>query len=759
MNETTIKLPVSGMTCVSCARSIEAALEKVPAIKSSTANFPARNVQVTFDSAAVSVDEISNVIRSAGFEVVKTTSEKSLSQASRDAELKVHNRQWSRFWFGLCLTLPIFVISMGRDFGLLGNWSHAPWVNWSMLLLATAVQFVVGSEYFASAWQAIRNRFFSMDVLVTIGAMTAYLYSVWVLIAPWFGVGGHGAHVYFETSATILTLILLGRIVETGAQRRTGAALEKLVGLQVQTARVLRNLSEVEVRIEEIELGDLVVVRPGDRVPVDGQVRSGTSSIDESLLTGESIPVNKDKGDRVFAGTINQTGLLHVAVTSSSTETVLAQIVAQVEKAQSTKAPIQKLADQVSNVFVPIVLTIAAATFIVWAFVVGDFEAGMLHAISVLIISCPCALGLATPLAVMVGMGRGAEMGVLFKSSEALQTMHSVSHLILDKTGTITAGQLVVTDVVPARPAPEARERLLNLAQSVESGSEHPIAQAILKYAQSQLLHGNQSLHVTEFQAIPGKGAQGRVDGSLVRVGTRRWFIEVGILLPQPLADRADDLESQAKTTLWLAADSEVLGLIAVADTLKPTSRDAISDLKTLGLRLSLLTGDNQRTAASMAKQVGIESVAAEVLPADKALRVTELQESSGRGGKNRVAMVGDGINDAPALAQADIGVAIGTGADIAIESADVTLIRGDLAVLPKAFALSRATMRIIKQNLFWAFAYNTALIPIAAGVLAGVPFVPHFLRELHPIMAAFAMVFSDLVIVVNALRLRRVKL
>ncbi len=798
MSETTIELPVSGMTCASCARSIELALDKVAAVQSSTVSFPLRSVRVTYDDSIVTRDQIARVIRSVGFDVVESSTPGKLSEAKQNAERLVQQRQWRRFILGTVLTLPIFVISMGRDFGLLGQWASANWVNWFLWILATPVQFVVGAEYYSNAWKALKNRFASMDVLVSIGATTAYLYSVWIVLALTFDLHHWGHHVYFETSATIITLILLGRIVETGAQRRTGAAIEKLVGLQAQTARVLRNLTEVDLPINELQLGDIVVVRPGGRVPVDGQVRNGSSTIDESMLTGESLPINKQKGDNVFAGTMNQQGMLHVSVNSLSSDSLLSQIVAQVEKAQATKAPIQKLADQVSNVFVPIVLAVAAVTFLVWAWVIGDYETGIIRMITVLIISCPCAMGLATPLAVMVGMGRGAEMGVLFKSSEALQTMRLVNHLILDKTGTVTTGKLTVTDTIAVVDSPESEQRLLRLAAAVESGSEHPMAQAIVSHVAQRLgnerdrVVPNSSNRFSEatgnigtatgiqsrlkdieaFEAIPGCGAQARVDGGLVRIGTDRWLRENGVELPPLLVDTADRLQRQAKSVLWVSQESQILGLIALADTAKPTAAAAIAELKAMGMGLSLLTGDNRRTALAIAQQVGIDSVEAEVLPSQKAEKVIELQDrlqdtdtigdSHGRRNtrqKNCVAMVGDGINDAPALAQADIGIAIGTGTDIAIESADVTLINGDLLGLPKALRLSRATMRVIKQNLFWAFAYNVLLIPVAAGVLAGFVFLPIYLRQLHPIMGAMAMVLSDLVIVVNALRLRKITL
>jgi Cu+-exporting ATPase len=786
MSETTIELPVSGMTCASCARSIELALNKVPAVKHSTVSFPLRRVQVTFDDQAATADDLVSAIRSAGFDVIERQSGESLSEVRRRSEDDSYTRQMRRFLLGLSLTLPVFVISMGRDFGIWGHWSHASWVNWLLWILATPVQFFVGAEYYSNAWNALRNRFASMDVLVSIGATTAYAYSTWVMIALSLGLNQWGDHVYFETSATIITLILLGRIIETKAQRKTGAALEKLMGLQTQTARVLRNLTEAQIPIDQLALGDLVVVRPGERVSVDGRVRNGRSSVDESMLTGESLPASKEKGDTVFAGTMNQNGMLHIEVTSLSHQTILSQIVAQVEAAQATKAPIQKLADQISNIFVPIVLVVAALTFIFWMLHTGQYDTAILRTISVLIISCPCALGLATPLAVMVGMGRGAEMGILFKSSESLQMFQSVRHMILDKTGTVTTGKLTVTDVVAYDEEVTTTDQLLEMASQVETGSEHPIASAVVQYAKEYFAQrkpllksreqshpiapqgggrGNPDTEAAEinecFQSVAGRGVQAMIAGQLVQIGTDRWLNELSVQLPRSLQDRAIQLQNQAKTVLWIAIESRPLGLIALADTAKASSRDAIAELKRMGIEISLLTGDNRQTAQAIANEVGIETFVAEVLPAEKTQWVIDLQTKSRlrHGSKGRVAMVGDGINDAPALAQADVGVAMGNGTDIAVESADVTLIRGDLSCLPRALRLSRTTLTVIKQNLFWAFAYNVALIPIAAGILSGFAQLPNYLRELHPIMAAFAMVLSDLVIVANALRLRTIKL
>lgn len=753
---------------MSCARSIELALQRQPAVRHSSVSFPNRCVQVTYDDQVIGTDQLTEIIRSLGFDVPTRVPSQSLTQARNQAERFHRAQQWRRFLVGVILTTPVFAISMGRDFGLWGHWSHANWVNVLLCLLATPVQFYVGGPYYISAWQAIKNRFASMDVLVSIGATAAYVYSLVVMLALWQGDRSWGEHVYFETSATIITLILLGRIVESTAQRRTGAAIERLINLQPPSAFVIRNLVVTAVPVDQVQVGELVVVRAGQRIPIDGCVQHGGSTVDESMLTGESLPVSKSVGDPVFGGTVNQQGLLHVRVTKTGRDTALAQIVAQVERAQSSKAPIQHLADRVSNIFVPAVLAIASIVFLIWAFGMGDLQAAFLRSIAVLIISCPCAMGLATPLAVMVGMGRGAEMGILFKSSQALQTLQSVSHVVLDKTGTITTGKLSVTQVVSDPPSQGATEELLVLARQIEQHSTHPIGQAIVDYCNKTLsqtgLRREADLPSNELLVSPGCGVQGRVAGKLVRVGTDRWLAQSGISLAEYLVQQARSWEAQAQSVVWLAIDQRVAGLIAVSDIPKPSSSQAIAQLHRMNIQTLMLTGDNLQTALAMAAQVGIQKVESQVLPGEKSQRICQLQaqdvsEAKHLNNEKVVAMVGDGINDAPALAQADVGIAIGSGTDIAMEAADVALMRGDLLSVPQAILLSRATMRIIRQNLFWAFAYNVALIPIAGGGLAAMSFLPIQLRELHPIMAALAMVFSDLVIVVNALRLRRVSL
>jgi P-type Cu+ transporter len=744
----TFELPVTGMSCVGCAKSIEKSLNLKNGVLHSAVNFAQSNVLVTIDPTQIDRDQVVETIRTSGFEVVEAEEGQSLSELTATAHRDEIAKQWRRLTVGLIFTIPLFLFSMGRDFGLWGHWAHDQIFNWLMWGLATPVQFFVGWDYYTSSFKSIRRGMANMDVLVSLGSTAAYVFSIVVTLGLSVGSTQWGEHVYFETSATIITLILLGRIIESYSNAKTGAAIKKLLGLQAKTARVKRAGHEMDIPIDKVRIGDSVIVRPGERIPVDGIVLSGHSAVDESLITGESMPVEKSSGMNVVGATINREGLLTIQASRLGSDSALGQIVRQVEHAQSTKAPIQHLADQISGIFVPLVIVVAMIAFCVWYFVVGDLDQALLRTISVLIISCPCAMGLATPLAVMVGMGRGAENGILFKSSGAIQRLCSIDQIVLDKTGTISEGKLSVTDILASTGQTE--DAVLALAATIEQGSEHPIASTIVAKAKEKSLQ----LPTSEgFQATSGHGVEGTVDGDKIYVGNRRWIQTHGVAI-DPLLDRAIELEKQSKTVMWIARETTLVGLIAVSDTLKPTSASAVKRMKELGLSVSMLTGDNVHTAKAIAEQVGIDDVLSETLPKDKAARVKSLQS---RG--HRVAMVGDGINDAPALALADVGIAIGTGTDIAIESADVTLLRGDLNSVPKAISLSRLTLTNIKQNLFWAFAYNVLLIPIAAGALAGFPMVPAMLRELHPILAAFAMIASDMVIVANALRLKTIKL
>ncbi len=742
-----VELPITGMTCANCAATIERTLNrKVPGVVEASANFATERATVEYIPGVTSVSAMIKAIEEAGYGVVKAAAdaEKPLEDVeaqAREAEIADQTR---KFWVGVAFALPLFLFSMARDFGLVGAWAHAPWVNWLFLFLATPVQFYTGWDYYVGSYHALRNRTANMDILVAMGSSAAYLYSLALLLFPTLS-----GHVYFETSAVIITLIKLGKLLEARAKGQTSESIRKLIGLRPKTARVIRTQEEMDVPVEDVRVGDVVVVRPGERAPVDGVVVEGRSSVDESMLTGEPLPVDKRPGDEIIGATINNQGLLKFEATRVGAETALAQIIRLVQEAQGSKAPIQRLADQVASVFVPAVLVIAALTFVAWWAIGGDFTTAMIRLVAVLVIACPCALGLATPTAIIVGAGKGAENGILFKNSAALETAHRLQVIVLDKTGTLTQGQPAVTDVLVAPQNDGGAERLLMLAASVERGSEHPLGQAVVDEAESRDLT---LMDPEGFEAVAGHGVRARVDGSDVLIGKPLWIEAEGVAL-DVLSGDIDRLQNEAKTVVVVAVNGTAMGLLGIADTLKEGSTEALDHMRQLGLETVMLTGDNQRTAEAIAAQVGIDQVVAEVLPVDKAAQVKRLQ------GEGRlVGMVGDGINDAPALAQADVGVALGTGADVAMETADVTLMRGDLRVVPQALALSRATMRTIKQNLFWAFFYNVVLIPVAAGALAILPWgwIPDILRQLHPVLAAFAMAFSSITVIGNSLRLRR---
>jgi Cu+-exporting ATPase len=635
-----------------------------------------------------------------------------------------------------------------------------------MLLLATPVQFWVGRDFYVGGWKALRNGTANTDVLVALGSSAAFFYSVPVLVALTLGDHGLGEHLYFETAAVIITLIKLGKLLEARAKGETSAAIRSLMELRPATARVLEGGVEREVPVEAVEVDDQVVVRPGERIPVDGVVVEGRSAVDESMLTGESLPVEKGPGDEVVGASINTHGVLRLQATRVGADTALARIVRLVQEAQASKAPIQRLADRVAAVFVPVVLGVALATFLVWWLLAdAGLTAALVRTVAVLVIACPCALGLATPTAVMVGTGKGARLGILFRSSEALERAQALSVVVLDKTGTLTLGQPVVQEVVvrvpahqgvgaggsPAEPEDDPERWLLRLAASAERGSEHPLGQAVVRAARERGLALSEP---ARFRAFPGEGIEAVVDGSEVLVGTRRFLAGRGVET-EGLAGEAERLQARARSPLWVAVGGEAAGLVAVADAVKPESREAVAELQAMGLRVIMLTGDQRATAEAVAREVGIREVRAEVLPGRKAEVVRELQAE----GAGLVAMVGDGINDAPALAQADVGIAIGTGTDVAMETADVTLMRGDPRTVSQAIRLSRATLRTIRQNLFWAFVYNVVLIPVAAGALYPLAFLPMMLRALHPMLAAFAMAFSSVSVVTNSLRLGRVRI
>lgn len=754
----TVELPLLGMTCANCANTIQRRLNKTEGVVEATVNYANERATVTYLPGVATRDDLVAAVRKAGYDVVMPAANtdsaneeggdiEDAEAAARAAEVR---HQWKRLIVGAVFTLPLFLLSMARDFGLVGAWAHATWVNWLFFMLATPVQFYVGWDYYTGAFKSLRNGSANMDVLVAMGSSVAYFYSVLVLIALTMGNHTFGHHLYFETSAVIITLIVTGKLLEVRAKGRTSEAIKKLMGLQAKTARVVRNGIEADIPIAQVQRGDIVIVRPGEKIPVDGRVIDGHSTVDESMLTGESMPVDKSVGDTVTGATLNKQGLLKFEATKVGKETALAQIIRMVEQAQGSRAPIQRVVDQVSAYFVPAVIGLALLTFAIWYFSGAGFVPALLRLIAVLVIACPCAMGLATPTSIMVGVGKGAEAGILFKNSAALEQAQKLTAIVLDKTGTITRGQPAVTDVVVSSSTSLAQSDLLRLAASAERGSEHPLGESIVRAAQEA---GLALSDPAQFEGIAGHGIAAQVDGHKVLLGNLRLMEREQVLL-NGLGPKAEKLQSEAKTAMWLAVDGEASALIGVADTVKEGSREAVAALKEMGLLVVMMTGDNQATAEAIAREVGIDRVFAEVLPGDKASYVAKLQAEG-----YRVGMVGDGINDAPALAQADVGIAIGTGTDVAMETADVTLMRGDLRSVPQALHLSRATMRNIRQNLIWAFGYNVALIPVAAGVLAPLPWVPDFLRQLNPILAAGAMAFSSISVVTNALRLRGVKL
>ncbi|PID86017.1 MAG: copper-translocating P-type ATPase [Chloroflexi bacterium] len=756
------ELPLLGMTCTNCANTIERRLNKMDGVLEATVNFANEKATVNYAVGTVTRPELVAAVRKAGFDVVETTTDahepEDAEAAARQSEI---NHQKRRLAVGLIFTTPLFVLSMARDFNLLGNWANATWVSWLFFALATPVQFYVGRDYYLGTYKSLRNRSANMDVLVAMGSSVAYIYSVAILIALALGSTTLGHHVYFETSAMIITLIVLGKLLEARAKGQTSEAIKKLIGLQAKTARVIRANEELDIPIAEVTHGDIVVVRPGEKIPVDGVVVNGRSTIDESMITGESLPLEKTVGDEVIGATINKQGLIKFKATKVGKETALAQIIKMVEQAQGSKAPIQRVVDRVSAYFVPFVIVMALIAFGIWYLVTGDFVTALVRLTAVLVIACPCAMGLATPTSIMVGVGKGAEYGILFKNSAALEEVHQLNAIVLDKTGTITRGKPAVTDVVISKqltgngkqataPQLSTTAHWLQLAASAERGSEHPLGDAIVQAAHEQGLALSEP---TSFESIAGHGIQAQVDGHHVLLGNLRLMEREAVQL-NDLAPQAAALQNEAKTAMWLAVDGQASAIIGVADTIKDGSKTAVQTMKEQGLTVVMMTGDNKATAQAIAAEVGIDRIFGEVLPGDKASYVKQLQEEG-----YVVGMVGDGINDAPALAQANVGLAIGTGTDVAMETADVTLMRGDLRSVPQAIKLSTATMRNIHENLGWAFGYNVILIPIAAGILAPFAWAPDFLRQLSPILAAGAMAFSSVSVVTNALRLKRVHL
>ncbi|KMY66411.1 hypothetical protein AAU61_17775 [Desulfocarbo indianensis] len=744
-----VELPVLGMTCTRCSAAVERTLnKKVPGVDQAQVNFATETASIDFDPSRTSLEAMAQAVKNAGYELVLPAEGE--EEAGPDAETLARQAEYQAnlkaFVVGVVFTLPLFLLSMARDFGLVGAWAHAGWVNWLFLALATPVQFYTGGGFYSGGWKSLKNGAANMDVLVALGSSTAYFYSLALLVLP-----GLGSHVYFETSAMIITLIKLGKLLESSAKGQASAAIKKLMDLAPKVAHLVEaDGSERDVPANQVRPGQVVAVRPGERVPVDGEVVGGSSAVDESMLTGESIPVDKTPGDRVFGATLNQQGRLKIKAAGVGAETALAQIIRLVRQAQGSKAPIQRLADQVAAVFVPAIIAIGLITFGLWWALGGEFVPAMIRMVAVLVIACPCALGLATPTAVMVGTGKGAGMGILFKNSESLETAQRLDTIMFDKTGTITQGKPRLTDWEPLAGSAEQGQEALSLAASAESASEHPIAKALLAGARER---GAEIAEPEQFQAKSGFGVEAVVRGRQVSVGKPAWFAEQGRLSSE-LADRVEQLSGQGKTVMLVGVDGQPAGILAVADQEKEDAGQAIAELKDLGIRPVMLTGDNQKAAQAIAARVGITQVEAEVLP-DRKEEVVRQAMEQGR----LVGMVGDGINDAPALARAHVGIAIGTGADVAMEASDVTLVGGELAGVARAIKLSRATMRTIKQNLFWAFFYNLILVPVAAGALHGVPWVPGFIRDLHPAMAAGAMAFSSVTVVLNSLRLGRARL
>lgn len=722
-------LKVSGMSCAACAARVEKQLGSLEGVHSAAVNLASERASVEYDSEKIKTSDLIKAVEAIGYKAERA------EELSVDREKEQREKEIRRLRLELVisaiLTAPLLFSMLLMITNIDIPFFHNEYFQ---LIVATPVQFIIGFRFYKNAYRALRSGSANMDVLIAMGTTAAYFYSIYnAFFAPHEGMM---KELYFESSAVIITLILFGKYLEAVAKGRTSEAIKKLMGLQAKTARVIRDGREEDIPIEEVVPGDVIVVRPGEKIPVDGRILEGDSAVDESMLTGESLPVEKTAGDHVVGATINRFGTFRLEATRVGKDTVLSQIIKMVEDAQGSKAPIQKIADRVSGVFVPVVLAIALVTLLAWYLIAGDLTGGIVSAVSVLVIACPCALGLATPTAIMAGTGKGAENGILIKGGEHLEMTYRLNAVVLDKTGTITKGQPEVTDVIPLGSMD--RGELLRMAAAAEKNSEHPLGEAI--YEQGKKEPGTVP-EAEQFAAIPGKGVRAVVEGRQIYIGTRKLMQEAGIDTGSA-ENVIAGLEDDGKTAMLMAADGRLEAVIAVADTLKESSKDAIDELKKMGIEVYMITGDNKRTASAIAKQAGITNVLAEVLPEDKAEEVGKLKKQG-----MKVAMAGDGINDAPALVAADIGIAMGTGTDVAIEAADITLLRGDLMLIPAAIRLSKMTMRKIKQNLFWAFIYNIIGIPVAAFGL------------LNPMIAGGAMAFSSVSVVTNSLRLRRIRL
>jgi Cu+-exporting ATPase len=740
MTEVKKTFPIKGMHCASCVRVTERALKKTPGVKDAVVNLATAKATVTYDKDNCTPEQMATSIAKTGYTL-------ELEEKSEDVIHKEKKKEIQTLRNKVIVSLGLGAIILWGSFPGLMNTAPAFLHNfWLQLLLATPVQFWAGSEFYRATIPALKHRTANMDTLVALGTTVAYIYSAFVTFAPRVVENlGLDAMPYFDVAVIVIGLILLGRYFEAKAKAGTSQAIKKLIGLQAKTARVIRDGKEIDLPIEQVVIGDIIRVRPGEKIPVDGVILDGESSIDESMITGESIPVDKAKGDTVVGATMNKSGTFTYKATKVGSDTMLAQIIKLVEEAQGSKAPIQRVADVVSSYFVPIVIMLALFTFGAW-YIFGSqpaFLFAMLNTVAVLIIACPCAMGLATPTAIMVGTGKGAEHGILIKDAETLEIANKIKTVVFDKTGTLTKGKPEVTDIAPLNKA--TKEEVLKLAASIEKGSEHSLAEAIVKYAEEQ---GVKLEKATKFKAIAGHGVEAMVDNKKVFFGNRRLMDREKIDYKE-VTEQISKLETEGKTVMMLTIDGKLAGLVGVADTIKDSAQEGVAALKKIGIEVVMITGDNQRTANAIAKKLGIDRVLAEVLPDQKEAEVRKLQAEG-----KKVAMVGDGINDAPALAAADIGIAMGTGTDVAIEAADITLINKDLRSVASAIELSKKTMRTIKMNLFWAFGYNVILIPVAMGVL-----YPFFGILLNPIFASVAMASSSISVVSNSLLLRRIKI